>query len=85
MNRHRPGCKIVGRAGRTNWCVQETRGEIVASEGEGGTGEARAGTRPRACRTLVPERVLVFIPRTLRGPRSSLKEKVIRGNFYLPG
>lgn len=43
------------------------KGGSVASEEMGGTDEARVGASARAPRTLMPERMLVNIPRTLRG------------------
>lgn len=56
----------------------------MASKEAGGTDEARVGARARAPRTLVPERMLVNIPRTLRGPGNSfLKELCKESSIYL--
>lgn len=46
----------------------------MANEREGGTDEAGTGGRASQCRAFLPDRVLVFILRRVKGLGGSLKE-----------
>lgn len=62
---------LVELGGRT----KGTTGGGVASKEVGSTDKARVGARARVPRTLLPERMLVNIPRTLKRPGNSFFKK----------
>lgn len=55
-------------------CEPGGREWSMASEGEGGTDEAGTGCRASKCRAFLPDRVLLFILRRVKGLGGSLKE-----------